>query len=154
MKKFRITLFIIITANIVFAQEVISTQGDSYSNSSISLDFTIGELIVETGTEETNDITQGFHQTNWFYVSLDDLSPIFDVNIFPNPTEDVLNIKIGNFEKVFYSVFNIQGKLLLNGVLVAEQTTIQVSPLPVGTYLLTLLNDSPNLKTFTLIKTH
>ena len=44
----------------VSAQEVVSTQGDSYSNASGSIDFTIGEVIITTGTDGTNDLTQGF----------------------------------------------------------------------------------------------
>jgi hypothetical protein len=46
------------------SQEVVSAQGDSYSNTSGSIDFTIGEVVINTGTDGNNDITQGFHQTN------------------------------------------------------------------------------------------
>ena len=35
-----------------FAQEVVSTQGDSYTNSSGSIDFTIGEVVINTGPME------------------------------------------------------------------------------------------------------
>ncbi|MFB0961844.1 MAG: hypothetical protein QMB20_11635, partial [Flavobacteriales bacterium] len=46
----------------ILSQEVVSTQGDSYSNASGSIDFTIGEVITATGTNGASDITQGFHQ--------------------------------------------------------------------------------------------
>jgi hypothetical protein len=64
MIKSTLFFFSLLTTISVTAQEVVSTQGDSYSNSSGSIDFTIGEVIINTGTDGTNDLTQGFHQTN------------------------------------------------------------------------------------------
>ena len=57
-------LFSLFAAISVYAQEVVATQGDSYSNTSGSIDFTIGEVITATGSNGAADITQGFHQTN------------------------------------------------------------------------------------------
>jgi len=39
----------------VSAQEVLSTQGDSYMNGTGSIDFTIGEVIINTGTDGSNN---------------------------------------------------------------------------------------------------
>jgi hypothetical protein len=136
------------------AQEVVSTQGDSYSNASTNIDFTIGEVIINTGTEGTNDITQGFHQTNWNFVGVEDFAPSYKAIIFPNPTEDVLNIKTSTFENVTYTLYDAQGKLVIQDELSAEQTLIQVSQLAPGSYSLTLNNETQILKTFKLVKTH
>ena len=65
MKKNTLVLFSLLATGTVSAQEVVATQGGSYSNTSASIDFTIGEVIIATETDGTNDITQGFHQTNW-----------------------------------------------------------------------------------------
>lgn len=138
----------------VSAQEVVSTQGDSYSNTSGSIDFTIGEVVINTGTDGTNDITQGFHQTNWNFVGLEDHAPNFEATIFPNPTEDVLNIRTSTFENVTYTLYDAQGKLVLQDALSANQTPIQVSQLAPGSYSLILNNETQNLKTFKLVKTH
>ena len=133
-------------------QEVVSTQGDSYSNASGNIDFTIGEVIINTGTDGTNDLTQGFHQTNWNFLGMEDFVPNYEVNIFPNPTSDVLNIKTSTFENVTYTLYDVQGKLVMQDILSAEQTPIQVSQLAPGSYSLTLNNDTQKLKTFKLIK--
>ena len=61
MKKHTLVLFSLFVAISVSAQEVVATQGDSYSNASANIDFTIGEVIIDTGTDGTNDLTQGFH---------------------------------------------------------------------------------------------
>lgn len=154
MKKETLVLCALLTTVSVSAQEVVSTQGDSYSNASGSIDFTIGEVVINTGTDGTNDITQGFHQTNWNFVGLDDHAPDYEAIIFPNPTSDILNIRTSTFENVTYTLYDAQGKLVLQDKLSAEQTPIQVSQLAPGAYSLTLNNETQKLKTFKLVKTH
>ncbi len=136
------------------AQEVVSTQGNSYSNATGSIDFTLGEVVIQTGTDGTTTITQGFHQTNWNFVGVEDYAPNYEVTLFPNPMEDVLTIQATTFERVTYSLYDAQGKLVLQDELSSEQTPIQVSHLAPGSYSLTLNNDTQNLKTFKLIKTN
>ena len=111
-------------------------------------------MIIATGTDGTNDITQGFHQTNWNFVGLEDHTPDYEAIIFPNPTEDVLNIKTSMYENVTYTLSDAQGKLVMQDILSEEQTPIQVSQLAPGSYSLTLNNETQNLKTFKLVKTH
>jgi hypothetical protein len=154
MKKNTIMLFSLLTTLSVSAQEVIATQGDSYSNASANIDFTIGEVVINTGTDGNNDLTQGFHQTNWNFLGVEDFAPNYEAIIFPNPTEDVLNIRTSTFENVTYTLYDAQGKLVMQNILSAEQTPIQVSQLAPGVYLLTLNNQTQNLKTFKLVKTH
>ena len=154
MIKNTLVFFSLLTTLSVSAQEVVSTQGDSYSNASGSIEFTIGEVVINTGTDGTNDLTQGFHQTNWNFVGVEDHAPNFEAIIFPNPTEDILNIRTSMFENVTYTLYDAQGKLVLQDVLSAEQTPIQVSQLAPGSYSLTLNNETQNLKTFKLVKTH
>tara|TARA_B110000902_G_scaffold91157_1_gene108303 strand:- start:1954 stop:2418 length:465 start_codon:yes stop_codon:yes gene_type:complete len=152
MKKTAFVLFSLFVTITVSAQEVVSTQGDSYSNASGNIDFTIGEVIIDTGTDGTNDLTQGFHQTNWNFLGVEDFAPDYEVLIFPNPTEDVLNIKTSTFENVTYTLYDAQGKLVMQDKLSAEQTPIQVSQLAPGNYSITLSNGTQELKTFKLIK--
>lgn len=153
MKKNKLLLFSLLTTITVSAQEVVSTQGDSYSNGNGSIDFTVGEVIIDTGTDGTNSLTQGFHQTNWNFLGVEDFAPEFEASIFPNPTEDILNIKTSKFENVQYKLYDANGKLVLEDKLSSEQTPIQVSQLAPGNYSLTLIDDSKNLKIFKLVKT-
>lgn len=162
MKKNTLVLFSLLTTLTVSAQEVIATQGDSYSNGSANIDFTIGEVIINTGTDGNNDITQGFHQTNWNFLGVEDFAPNYEAIIFPNPTEDVLNIRTSTFENVTYTLYDAQGKLVMQDILSAEQTPIQVSQLAPGSYSLELIFEEGNegtlslskRKTFKLVKTH
>jgi hypothetical protein len=153
MKKllFFVCLFVVMDS---FAQEVVAAQGDSYSTTNASIDFTIGEVIIDTGTDGTNTITQGFHQSNWNFLGVEDYSQNFDATIFPNPTQDILTIKAPRFEGVTYMLYDAQGKLVMKDALSSVQTAIQVRNLAPGSYSLTLSNESNYLKTYKLIKTH
>ena len=154
MKKQIPLLFSVFTTISLSAQEVVSSQGQTYSNANGSIDFTVGEVIINTGSNGTNDLTQGFHQTNWNFLGVEDFAPDYQATIFPNPTQDVLNIKTSVFENVTYTLYDAQGKLVLQNILSAEQTPIQVSQLAPGAYSLTLNNETQNLKTFKLVKSH
>jgi len=162
MKKNTIVLFSLFACISVSAQEVVSTQGGSYSNASANIDFTIGEVVINTVTDGPNALTQGFHQTNWNFVGLEDFAPDYQATIFPNPTQDVLNIKTSTFENVTYTLYDAQGKLVMQNILSAEQTPIQVSQLAPGAYSLELIFEDGNKgslssskrKIFKLVKTH
>ena len=137
----------------VHSQEVVSTQGETYSSPNAIIDFTVGEVVINTVSDGTNNITQGFHQTNWNFVGLENHTPSFEAIIFPNPTLEVLNIRASAFENVTYTLYDAQGKLIVKDKLTAEQTLIPVSQLATGSYSITLNNPTQNLKTFKLIKT-
>ena len=154
MKKSTIVLFSLFATLTVSAQEVVATQGDTYFNASANIDFTLGEVIIDTGTDGTNDLTQGFHQTNWNFVGVEDFAPDYEATIFPNPTSEVLNIRTSTFENVTYTLYDAQGKLVMQDILSTEQTPIQVSQLAPGNYSIILNNETQNLKTFKLVKTH
>ena len=135
------------------SQEVVSSQGDSYADSSASIDYTIGEVVTFTGVSVENNLTQGFHQTNWGFVSIVDHVSNYEAIIYPNPTEYFLNIKASLYKNVNYVLYDEMGKLILQGRLLSEQTALEVSPLATGRYSLVLSNSKENLKTFNIIKT-
>ncbi|OUR91237.1 hypothetical protein A9Q87_11065 [Flavobacteriales bacterium 34_180_T64] len=66
-------------------------------------------------------------------------SLVNDLVIYPNPTKDVLNLStIDNLEDAIYTVFDINGKRILNGKL--KSTTVDVSQLSSGNYILRIIS--------------
>jgi len=64
------------------------------------------------------------------------------LQIYPNPSSDTLNIEMpenmsGDYT---YTVVNIQGKVMGKGLLNRDQTTINVKDYSTGKYVLTLQN--------------
>lgn len=152
-RKIALFAFVILFTINLFSQDVISSQGDSYTYSSASIDFTIGEVVTSTVNNGEKTLTQGFHQTNWSFVSIENHIPSYEAIIFPNPTEDFLNIKATSFKNINYSIFDEMGKLVLNGTLYSEKTSLDVSKLHTGLYSLVLNSPENKLKTFNIIKT-
>lgn len=152
MKKHTIVLFSIVATSSICAQEVISTQGESYSNATCQVDFTVGEVVIDTGSDGTNEITQGFHQTNWNFLGLEDHSSDYLAFIFPNPTVDGLNIRTEVFEGVTYKMYDASGRIVMENLLTSSQTSLQVTLLAPGHYSIVLIKDQKDLKTFKLIK--
>lgn len=138
-----------------FSQTVVSSSGESYSNGSGSIEFTIGEPVIETVSNGTVDITQGFHQTNWNFAGVDDFQPDFEAIVYPNPMQDQLMVKSPMFEGVLCRVYDATGRIVREVSLEGEITGINVQDFAPGAYQLTLLDaNATQIKTFNLIKTH
>lgn len=153
MKKNKLVFFSLLFTSTICAQEVVSVQGDSYSNGSANIDFTIGEVMINTETDGTYDITQGFHQTNWNFVGLDDLAPDIEVTLYPNPSSDVLFISTAQFDGLNYTLTDANGKIITSDNLSFETTKIDVQHLSSGNYSVILYDRYKNkLKVFKLIK--
>lgn len=137
----------------VQAQEVVSAQGDYYTNSTVSVSYTIGETVIDTGTSGSVDLTQGFQQTNWNFVGLEDLQPGFTASVFPNPVSASLTVEVDVFENIRYELFDEQGRLISAGDLQGKQTHIEASTLAPGAYSIRLNGaENEKMKVFKLIK--
>lgn len=76
---------------------------------------------------------------------------INDLNVYPNPTTEILNIDFEN--KGNYSLFSIDGKQILqNGRLQPKLTSIDMSNLNTGIYILRVITDEANVITKRIIK--
>lgn len=145
----------LVLSSVTYAQEIVSTQGDSYTNGSGSIDFTIGEVVINTGTDGTNDLTQGFHQTNWNFLGVDNHEQNSEATVYPNPMGTELYIQTENFEFVSYVLYDATGRIVAENKLNALQTGIDVSTFAPSSYSLVLQDENQNkIKTFKLIKTH
>jgi len=142
---------IISISQIAFGQEVISSAGEEYNSSELSLSFTIGEFAVETYTETSFILTQGFHQPILNLSTGLAINALTGVSVFPVPTSNLLNIVFESLDgKNTYQLYNIQGKLLNNGVITNLNTVIKMDEYASGTYILFLEN--PTNKKFTTFK--
>jgi hypothetical protein len=142
-------------SSISFSQEVVSTQGDSYTNASGSIDFTIGEVVINTGTDGTNDLTQGFHQTNWNFLGVDNHEQNLEATVFPNPMGSELHIQTASYESLTYVVYDAAGRIVAEEKLGSIETSIDVSTYAPASYSLVLRNENQErVKTFKLVKTH
>lgn len=82
-------------------------------------------------------------------LSIDDKETAHSTKLYPNPVDCVLNIESKD-SIVQYSIYNMIGKLLMKGKL--DNTSIDVSQLSKGIYILKLRDQSQNILTQKFIK--
>ena len=147
--------FFILGSSGLIAQQVVSTSGATFLNSHGSISFTIGEGVAQTLTKGGKTLTQGFHQTNIFVASIQEFKGLdFAISAFPNPTTDLVYLRVGkeNLSGLQYLLFDISGKLISQKNLESHESTVPVQFLPVGSYVLQVLDGKQELKTFKIIK--
>ena len=136
------------------AQEVMSTQGTSFSNSSGGVEFTVGEVMTSTYYNGTNYLTNGFHQTQLVISSIEDNASHFEVSIFPNPVMNELTIKFSEIQFGYQlELMDINGKLVKTHPLSDTETKLNVQDIAAGVYMLLLKDEEGEyLKTYQLHK--
>ncbi len=140
----------------VYAQEVVSTAGCYGETSSGSLSWTVGEAVVETITDGSNSLTQGFQQSRLVVTAIHELPGLdFTISVFPNPASDFLTVKVEKNDKLthlMYLMYDINGKLLLQKMFEGKEITIFMRHFKPSTYILKVTEDNKEVKTFRIIK--
>lgn len=99
------------------SSSVIATAGGSSEAGGINLSWTMGELAIETFSTDNLVLTQGFQQGYYEITSIDDpLTKLIDLQIYPNPAIDFINILIENHDakSIKIELYSIDGKLVTN----------------------------------------
>ena len=120
----------------ILSPSVVSSSGDSYSNGGVIMDYTLGEIVIETFSNNANILTQGFHQgdlkVTTAVVNLD-----IKTRIYPNPTTNFIIIELEKNVNADILVYDINGKIVIKDKLNDErQKQLDFSFLTQGNYLL------------------
>ena len=90
------------------------------------------------GTGEFIRMTPTYSSANSFSaIGIEEDLAATDINIYPNPVSEVVYVMTGQDAPVDFSVFDMNGKLVINGS-VENNTAIDVSALEAGIYLIYL----------------
>ncbi len=136
--------------------EVTASAGEHFTGTNAQLSWTIGETMIETFENGSNQLTQGFHQTNLLVTTVEDLAESFHVNAFPNPATDILNIEWSEItDPLTLTLCDATGKQLLRQKTLGQTmtNTLDLTAYAAGSYLLHLSNpDGKTIKTFKILK--
>ena len=137
----------------VNAQEIISTSGDYFENTDASISWTIGESMIDTYSNGTNILTQGFQQSRLTPSTIFELEDAgISVNIAPNPTTDFIHLYIDDFKGVNYQLYDFNGKIIRQADVNTAETMISFSNLSYAVYFLRIMKGTQIIKTFQIIK--
>ena len=139
MKKLLLILFclpLIGFGQPIISPSVVSSSGDSYSNGGVIMDYTLGEIVIETFSNNANILTQGFHQgvikVNTSVENID-----IKTKVYPNPTTNFLIVELEKNVNAELLVYDINGKIVIKGKLNEEQKKqLDFSFLNQGNYFL------------------
>ena len=147
MRNTYILLFCFLALSSVKAQNltptVVSSSGNSYNNGGVNMDYTLGEIVIETFLPPAtplplvyNILTQGFHQ-EILYIHTEVIELEIVSKVYPNPTTSILIVELEQNVTADLLVYDINGRLVLEDKLQDEQSKqLDFSFLKQGNYLL------------------
>ena len=163
MQKKYLFILILITGGAIAAAAqslsptVLSSSGGSGSSAGTSLSWTTGEVMVQSLTDGSTMLTQGFHQGNiTVSTAVDEMSKsAMDVQIYPNPVSERLNVEFKNMEDqtVQVRLVDLTGKTVLTREFSNPSNTqrLNLNPVTAGTYMLEV-KAAEKRKVFKIVK--
>lgn len=148
--------FILLGVGGLQAQESPTASGGDATGSGGTVAYSVGQVVYTTNTDASGKVSQGVQQAyEIFTVGIKETELNISLSVFPNPTADNLTLQISDYnnEKLSYQLFDMQGKLLNNGQVNAQQTEINTASLPPATYFVNVVNQSnKKVQSFKIIK--
>ena len=162
LKKYLFILFFITGGAITAVAQsltptVLSSSGGFESSGGTSLSWTTGEVMIQTFSEGSAMLTQGFHQGNiTVSTAVDEMSKsAMDVQIYPNPVSERLNVEFKNMvdQTVQVRLVDLTGKTILTREFSNPSNTqrLNLNPVNSGTYMLEV-NAGQKRKVFKIVK--
>jgi hypothetical protein len=157
MKKIFILFCVLVTGIGAYAQSAVSASGGEASGNGGSLSFTIGQTFYSANVGTSGQISEGVQQAYEIYDVTEVQNPTaleISLSIFPNPTNDFLNLLIdgGEVSGLVCTVFDVTGKQLFVKRIVSNNTSINMQSLPPATYFFRVTKEKNEVKTFKIVK--
>jgi hypothetical protein len=135
---------------------VVNSSGGEASTETISITWSMGELITQTFYAGEKILTQGLLQPE---ILVSNLVENFDakqlpIKVFPNPTMEHLNISLDDFSSrmLSYALYDIRGELVRSGNIQNSIETFSVVNLTPSVYFLRILEANKIIKVFKIVK--
>jgi hypothetical protein len=156
MKPIFVLLALLFAATVTQSQQVVASSGNSGSAAGYTVDWTLGEPVIETISGSGNILTQGMHQTKLLVTAISEMEfPGLEVKVYPNPTGRFLKIEVlqtGN-ELFFYEISDITGRNVVLKELQGNTEEIDMGSFVSGIYFLYVLSQNhKSVKVFKIIK--
>jgi hypothetical protein len=160
--KQKIHLIIIIAAfgfNIVplQGQETTSSSAGNFIGSGGSVSYTIGQVAFSTIYGTNGSVIQGVQQPYEISVvtAVENTEEIkLNCIVYPNPARNTIKLSIESpdLENMIYRLFDINGRLIQEMKVESEETEISIYNLVPSIYILKVIKNKKELKTFKIIK--
>ena len=155
MKKTTLTTSCLVFFGFVFGQTSVNTAGGEVKNSSGSVSYSIGQMAYTSVSNANGSVSQGVQQAYQISaLNLEEKAFNFSLSAYPNPTQDNLNLRVGNYrqEQLVYRLLDLGGKLLSEAKIQTQETVIEMQQLPNATYFVEVHHEGKKVQSFKIIK--
>jgi len=148
IKKAIIPIFVFISFGFSsFGQNALSAAGGHFKTSGGSTSFTVGQVayVLKKGTGSY--LNEGVQQVYTKKTTpIEELVYLKEVQLYPNPSEEILNITLPNLDgsTTSYIIRDNMGKEVRNGIIISNKSEISIRDLPSGSYFLFLKTKKEN----------
>jgi hypothetical protein len=140
-----------------YAQSSTNSAGGNSSGSNGNAAFSLGQVFYDTATSAIGSVAAGVQQAYEITETLGiDITEInLSLKIYPNPTPDILNLKVGfnDYKKYRYELYDGSGKSLTSKAINESQTSIKMTSYPAAVYYLKIMKEGKVVKIFKVLKT-
>jgi len=155
MKKQVISIVGVLFTSITFGQTSVNTAGGDVSNTSGSVSYSIGQVAYQSTSNASGSVSQGVQQA-YVISTLELMENVFNFSLsaFPNPTQENLHLRVGNFnqEQLSYKLIDTEGKLLNQGEILTQETELDMRQYAVANYFVEVHHAGKKVQTFKIIK--
>ena len=134
------TILVCCALNFAQGQQAFSATGGEASGSGGSNSYTVGQLVYTTKTDSSGTLNEGVQQTYTVENSdgLDENLISLAIDLFPNPSSDIVNLQIEdvNNSQLSYTLTDVNGKLMQQAVIDSELTSINLEQYAAGIYFI------------------
>ena len=138
------------------AQEAVLSSGGNASGNGASVSYSLGQLVNETYIGTNGKLTLGVQQPFEIQVinGTEDNKINLFVKVYPNPTTNVLTLKVDNFDftNALIQLYDVEGKLLLSKIMTTDETLINMQSFTPALYILKITDNQKVIKSFKIIK--
>ena len=147
-------IFTFLLVNNFFSQDSFNSSGTNIVSSSGSVSHSIGQLFYNTIESNDGQVSAGVQQTYTVTNVGLNTNTLNNISVYPNPVSNNLTLTTSNsIDNFGYSLYDFQGKLIIDGIILSEETTVSTSNLSVGTYFINVYNNqNQKSQTFKIIK--
>ena len=157
-KKVKLCVLLLLCLGLygLHAQEALPTTGGNASGNGGTASYTVGQVVYTT-IGPIGSAVQGIQQSYEIF-GLPGVKEVEGITIrcfiYPNPTNDFLKLQVDNFidKNLNYSLYDMNGKLLINQKVYSQETLIKMIYFSHGVYLLRIIDNKKVIKIFKVIK--
>ncbi|WP_299521518.1 T9SS type A sorting domain-containing protein [Winogradskyella sp.] len=153
MKKKLLFLTLLGFALQMTAQNHVLSSGSDSESSAGKVTYSVGLIHYKEATGTGGSLSVGsqipFEVSET--LSIDEFNNL-TLKVFPNPTENFLNVHLNSVDDFTYQIIDLSGRTVTSGELNTLQSKIELTSLETSIYIFNILKDNTIVKSFKISK--